>query len=116
MSISLPNSWVASVVGITFRPSFPINVIGLQPGDTFNLEAEPDNQYDPYAIKVTHPQRGHLGYLPRDLAFRLHHPSIDVSAMAAVLEDGPGPIVSKDGEIYFLRIRVTQQSGTPNGQ
>ena len=41
----------------------------LEIGDdeSLSLEPEPDNEYDPRAVKVIHTEFGyHLGYIPRD--------------------------------------------------
>lgn len=38
--------------------------------DEITLEPEPDNLYDPNAIKVIHEEIGHIGYVPQDFTSR----------------------------------------------
>ena len=52
------------------------NIVGMSHRDNIDeylgefkgtLEAEPDNQYDPNAIKVLAPDGHHVGYVPKDM-------------------------------------------------
>jgi hypothetical protein len=41
------------LVGVSFRPAFAKEVVGaLELGDELVLELDPENKYDPHAIKV----------------------------------------------------------------
>ena len=55
------------VVGVTFEGRQEV-VARLQLGDRIWLEMEPDNQYDPNAIKVCRSNGEQFGYLNRQLA------------------------------------------------
>ena len=97
--MSLPGSFTAKVVGVTFAEGYPENLDRLKevadlrwllsPG-TFGhddhepeplaavLNRQPDNPHDPNAVAVLIPASdvGHVGHLPRALAARLA-PEID---------------------------------------
>jgi hypothetical protein len=63
------------LVGVTFRPAEAKDIVrGLtqEDGDKLSLEAEPDNAYDPRAVKVIHTPTGeHLGYIARENNFEI---------------------------------------------
>lgn len=44
----------------------------LENGESLTLEAEPQNPYDPNAVKVLSKEGVHLGYMPRDMAAQWH--------------------------------------------
>lgn len=52
--------------GVQFRPTKGI-VEGLEEGTNLTLEPEPDNKFDPNAIKVMYGTE-HLGYVPAKFA------------------------------------------------
>lgn len=68
---------VIRVVGLTFIPGYPANILQLQSlvgsssSDTFvNLVRNPGNKYDKNAIEVHH-QGAMLGHLPKEVAARV---------------------------------------------
>ncbi len=56
--------------GYRYR-SEPTDLARLTVGDTLSLQAEPENPYDPSAVRVIHDGK-HIGYLPRE---NNHHAS-----------------------------------------
>ena len=60
------------IVGVTFEGRQEI-VAKLQMGDRIWLEMEPDNRYDPNAIRVTRSNGEQIGYINRHLAADLVH-------------------------------------------
>lgn len=78
-----------------------IDLSGIAVGDPVSLVAEPDNQYDPHAIKVIHGGR-HVGYLQR--AFAATHRAKDYQAtVSAVL---PHPVTGKPAGLRLNVERV----------
>ena len=56
------------IVGLYYRGEAARLVVeDLEPGDLLQLEAEPDNQYDQYAVKALF-EGLHIGYLPKDIS------------------------------------------------
>ena len=59
-------------VGMHFRPAQAREIASaLEPGNTLQLEREPENPHDPNAIKVIYDLDGepvHIGYIERDKA------------------------------------------------
>lgn len=51
------------IAGMSYRDNID-NYLGEHPG---TLEAEPDNDYDPNAIKVLAEDGHHVGYVPKDM-------------------------------------------------
>lgn len=84
--------FVAPVNGTTFRGEHVLD--GVTEGLYLSLEGEPDNQYDPHAIKVLDGDR-HLGYLPKDLAARM-----DADEWEAVVVE----LYHKEGHVVGIRI------------
>lgn len=84
--------FVAPINGTTFRPEGVLD--GITEGLYLRLEHEPENQYDPYAIKVLDGDL-HLGYLPKDLASRM-----DASEWEAVVVE----VYTKEGRNVGVRV------------
>jgi hypothetical protein len=102
------------VVGVTFVPSYPDNLLALarvlaqaeadgsQEGVAVVLIRNPNNEHDPNAIEVHVPALGQIGHVPRELAAEMA-PRLDAGekVIAAVVsvriqeghEDRPGVIV-----------------------
>lgn len=78
-------------------------------GDKVHLVREPDNAYDPNAIKCVHSGAGFLGYVGRDLAAQLA-PTIDQGATAAasILDITGGTDAAPNRGINLL-ITVSQE-------
>lgn len=83
----LPPTFSLRVVGVTFAPDYPENLLDLYEIQkrkerrgaelpALVLIREPDNRYDPNAIAVHAPSIGMLGHLPRGTAERMA-PEID---------------------------------------
>lgn len=94
----LPDTITVTVTGVTFAPAYPSNVYDVQKWLVLRgkcaarLEREPDNEYDPNAVKVmaVHPNGDiELGHLPRDVAARVA-PELDAGDRwtGAVYETG----------------------------
>lgn len=71
-------------------------VKGLPDGTAFTLEAEPTNQYDPFAVKVIHAGR-HVGYVPRDLSKEVAG-LIERGRIRSALKSGSSLIIEWDAE------------------
>jgi hypothetical protein len=60
----------ANLVGVTFRGSEAKEIVKSltrEDGNHLSLEAEPNNEYDPRAVKVIHdPTNTHIGYIARE--------------------------------------------------
>ena len=72
----------------------------LLPGDEVTLEREPENQYDPQAIKVML-REVHLGYIARQTA----------AFMAGYLDDGhsfTAKVTGKQGQYPLLQVGPAQ--------
>lgn len=66
------------LVGATFRPAEAKAIVReLRIGNTVQLRADPENEYDPHAVAV-YSDDVHIGFIPRD----------SNSALFAVLMDG----------------------------
>lgn len=63
-------------------------------GTICKLEAEPDNKYDPWAIKVLASDGKMLGYIPKDRTQEIH-PNWDRNPTAIVTLHQPQAIVIK---------------------
>ncbi len=57
----------AFIAGVKFRPGAEGRLQSLADGALLTLDPEPDNQYDPDAVRVLH-EGFHLGYVPRELS------------------------------------------------
>ena len=79
------------VVGVSFNNRQGI-VSNLQPGEKVLLVREPENQFDPHAVKVTRQDGQQFGYLDRYLAARispqLDHYGKPIKAIVASLTGG----------------------------
>jgi hypothetical protein len=65
-------TFTVRLMGTKFRPREAREIAShLQPNDPVTLEAEPDNAYDPCAIKVI-AQGEFIGYVQKDMAQVLH--------------------------------------------
>lgn len=62
----MSDSFHIKVAGVTFQGRQE-TVAKLSEGDPLTLEREPDNPYDPNAIKVL-TEHGEVGYVPREYA------------------------------------------------
>jgi len=76
-----------NIAGLTHaRPDFN----KMKEGDTVRLIAEPNNQYDPAAVRVEHPVAGKLGYIPKDQT-RIYHDAnknlLQITARIGELDD-----------------------------
>lgn len=81
---------LTTVNGVNFRQSFVKEIVrNLSEGDTVFLEREPDNAYDPNAIKVfvDDPVHGavHIGYVAAGTAAELA-PIMDVEGLGREAE------------------------------
>lgn len=83
-AVSVTRSTIVKVVGVTFTPHYPHNLLQLRDvADTAEAQGErlrallvrnPANQYDANAVEVHVPAMGDLamiGHIPRDVAARL---------------------------------------------
>lgn len=61
---------LVSVVGVSFVPEYPKNILSLVNADMVHLVRNPDNQYDQNAIEVRSGDQL-LGHIPKDIAARL---------------------------------------------
>lgn len=61
--------------------------MALDPGDTLILRAEPDNPYDPEAIRVEDTKGNHLGYIPRTDTYQWH-PHLQDGTLEVEFETG----------------------------
>jgi hypothetical protein len=74
------------IIAVKGTGAMNIDLRGLTEGDTLELVAEPDNAYDPRAIKVERKGRL-LGYVPKELAARIS--ADDYSASVAIVLPHP---------------------------
>jgi hypothetical protein len=59
----------AALVGVGFRPKGTKEIVAnLTLGEALDLEREPENAFDPNAIKVFECNGHHIGYIQRDVA------------------------------------------------
>jgi HIRAN domain len=67
------STYSANLRGMNFRPiEAQAIVMALEEGDPLLLDREPENPYDPNAIKVLDPATGHhLGYVAKEVAVDL---------------------------------------------
>ena len=94
------------VRGTTFR-DFDWDI--LVEGDRIHLEREPDNAYDPNAIRCVHSGAGFVGYIGKDLAASLA-PTIDKGATAtAKITDITGATDRAPNPGINLLITVSQE-------
>lgn len=80
----VPSPFTVKAVGVSFRPDYPDNILGLAaayaalpagvPGEA-SLVRDAANEHDPNAIAIL-AGGTHVGYLPRELAARVA-PEID---------------------------------------
>jgi hypothetical protein len=85
------------VVGMGYRPADDqIAYNALEEGARLVLEREPDNQFDPFAIKVLIPEDEasgtgyfHVGYIPAKIAAKLA-PRLDAGEECTVEHGGNG--------------------------
>lgn len=72
LSEPTPGVYDAHVAGLKFRKGATARWEQVKEGDRLILEPEPDNKFDPNAVKVLIPIDGfHLGYVPKYLAPRV---------------------------------------------
>lgn len=78
VSITRPlgDDFTTNVVGVTFVPSYPANVMSLNLDDEISLIREPLNEYDSNAIAVHSWPIGPIGHIGRGIAERLS-PELD---------------------------------------
>lgn len=90
----------STIVGTSFRDSDAKRAVNaMQPGESdFRLEREPDNQYDPLAIKVLFGEDEiFVGYLAR----------ANNATIASALDDGEEPrveVIDFDGRKPVVRV------------
>lgn len=100
------NEIFSKVRGTTFR-SFDWDL--LTEGDPLVLEREPDNAYDPNAIKCIHAKAGFVGYIGRDLAVGLAA-TIDRGAqVTAAIGDLTGGTQRGPNRGINITIRIEQE-------
>lgn len=64
-----PPSFEAELRGVSFRPIEAKAIVkDLAVGEPLLVERETDNQYDPNAIRVMHPNGEHLGFVAKEVA------------------------------------------------
>lgn len=63
--IDTPESFEFSIKGVTFENNRKLNSLSVEIEDSLLYEREPNNQFDPYAIKL-YKNDGELGYVPRE--------------------------------------------------
>jgi single-stranded-DNA-specific exonuclease len=102
MSLNL----VSKVAGVTYEGRQDI-IANLRGNEPCRLEPEPDNPYDPNAIKVIialpDGTKAHVGYLPRDLAKQVA-PELDgEKLMVKIIEITGG---YGDFPIWGMRIAI----------
>ena len=55
---------ILKLVGVTFATDYNPKLKSLRPNGVVSFEAEPDNEYDPNAVKVMY-KGDHIGYVPK---------------------------------------------------
>ena len=75
-TLEAPTSLTAPLRGTQFRPEEARQVVmGLEVGNSLDLEREPDNAFDSNAIKVLSPEHegeaAFLGYIAKEIAISL---------------------------------------------
>lgn len=103
------------VVGVTFRPGYPDNLLQLAkridetgaPSIAATLEREPENEHDANAIKVNVGDQ-HIGYIPREVAEQFA-PLMDKEGYTAraflsvlISRKKSGDVGRKPGAVVFL--------------
>jgi hypothetical protein len=96
------------VVGVTFG-SRQATIQQLSVGAAVCLRREPDNAYDPNAIRVEHTDGAQIGYIPKELAAQLAYQwdmqgITTVTATVTALTGGYSQWTSRGVRIKFSRI------------
>lgn len=89
-----------TMVGATFRPAEAKDIVrALSIGDTVQLQADPDNEYDATAVAV-YSDDVHIGFIPRESNSALFDVLMDgaqISAKIIAFENMLKPVL----EIHF---------------
>jgi len=110
LGIEEAGAFYTKVVGVSFEGRQDL-VRALAPGSILRLTREPDNHYDPLAIKVTTEAGTQIGYLSARLAARLA-PSIDVGARYSAIVSQ----ITGGGEKHLgVNIYVQRHEASPDG-
>lgn len=65
--------FTSPIQGVKFRPKEIRQVIAnLKKGEELSLEAEPTNNFDPYAIRILNADGDFLGYVEKGVAADIH--------------------------------------------
>jgi hypothetical protein len=67
----LAGRFMTNVVGVTFVPGYPANLMSLSTNDDLSLVRDPDNEHDSNAIVVHAWPVGPIGHIGRGIAERL---------------------------------------------
>jgi hypothetical protein len=69
---AIKQNYLVNVVGVSYNnndgSSRQTIISRCKPGETLVLIREPNNKFDPAAIKVTRRNRQQIGYIPADIA------------------------------------------------
>ena len=88
----MTTEFVTPLRGANFRPQQAKDkVLALESGDLVDLIPEPDNPYDPNAIRVEYEEE-HLGYVAKEVAVDLIEPFNSAAAYSAVVDYFTGPL------------------------
>lgn len=79
----LGDVFMTNVVGVTFVPGYPANVMSLNMDDEMSLIREPENEHDSNAIAVHSWPIGPIGHIGRGIAERLA-PELDAGTKWSV--------------------------------
>lgn len=86
------------LAGLSFRPREAKDLVAiLEVGHEFALEREPDNRFDPFAVKIIDPNTEiHLGYVPRTASQEISTALAEGADYKAILvtPDAKHPIIS----------------------
>lgn len=95
--------FTTKLVGINFRPEEVKELVkALEPGDVLALEREPDNPYDPNAIRVLDADENFLGFVAAKNALHV------ASEIAPYMDNGHNTRVTviEGGTSYSPALRI----------
>ncbi len=70
-AVSLTKNFSVKIVGVSYQEGYPQNIHDLPTGAPAILTAEPNNKFDPNAVKVTTVDNKQIGYVPASVAKKL---------------------------------------------
>lgn len=94
---------VLPVKGTSFIPQFNKIVTGIDPDDTVSLVPDPDNKYDPYAVRIIHDKTGEfIGHLPKENCPEYHDEITKGNKWNAIIDTVYDPVNGNSAGIRIV--------------